>query len=733
MLTTKSPKDPAIIRQVLSGDRVPFDVLVQRYLPSVYAVAFARVGNHADAEDVAQETFLRAFKKIDSLREPRKVEGWLTTIARNVANTLLSKRIREREAAGDVVEAPQPELSDAARNEVNELLHRHVENLDESHREVLMLHYFAGNYFAGKSAREIASALGISRMAALKRLQRAREELSRELLPELEGTLQPRKSYSEQGKKISIAVAAATVAWETAGASALAGGGLGGLNIGLPGAATGFVGLGIAVLVFMVTMGKEDTASQPEPEMAARIDVVPDLLPSFEEPEPAEAPEELVEEVEVPASEVEIVGAVEPEGSVYSINEGLWILSMWYGDEQSIKVDFPTPIRFRLQGRSLYIESEDESGTIEPFGHGTILGTHVELFGMLDLSATDRTPIAKGEFNTSFTRATLTGLLPVEVTSTSEPLSLTLAFRKMDEEDTNRLASIEELKEEVSQLFAAIQKFRDDTGAFPMTLAELVPDYIDSLDAIRNTKDRQIAYAPELFSKVGDLMSESDIIGPTAGLYQDLEIPDRYMEWEWALEDRWDGRFMAMGKPGLSVSHSGLNVRITANRSGRIQEAPLNVVSSGEELSEVMLEAQRMARNASCKNNLKQLALVIVMFQHEHEGSMTPPGWHSVYPEYLGDVAILTCPGGEAHTLGYEIVFPATMAEYFDDLAAELDGITTGEVVARQQSEMRTPLVIETGECNELGGRNVAFLDGHVEFVRHEDWDAVVGPYLEFR
>lgn len=219
MLTTGTPSDPAIVRKVLSGDRSPFDVLVQRYLPSVYAVAYARVGNHADAEDVAQETFLKAFMKLDTLREPRKVEGWLTTIARNVANTLLSKRHREQEAAGDAAENAPPALSDAAKNEINELLHRHVANLDESPREVLMLHYFAG-----KSAREIASALGISRMAALKRLQRAREELSRGLLPELEGTLEPKKSYADQSKKISTVVAGAAAAWPTAGASAAAGG-----------------------------------------------------------------------------------------------------------------------------------------------------------------------------------------------------------------------------------------------------------------------------------------------------------------------------------------------------------------------------------------------------------------------------------------------------------------------------------------------------------------------------
>jgi prepilin-type processing-associated H-X9-DG protein len=499
----------------------------------------------------------------------------------------------------------------------------------------------------------------------------------------------------------------------------------------LSGAAAGFVGLGIAVLVFIGTRGSEDTASQSEPEMTARIDVVPEPIvqpPLFEEPEPAEAPEELVVEVEVPASEVEIVDAVEPEGSVNSISEGLWILSVWPGDNQAMKVDFPNPIRFRLQGRNLYIESEDERGTVEPFGNGTILGRHVELFGLNGMAAS-----LSGEFNAAFTQATLTGVLPEEMGSEGEPVSLTLAFRKMTEEDTNRLATIEELKEEVSELFAAIQKFRDDTGAFPLTLAELVPDYIDSLDAIRSTKERQIAYAPELFSEVGDRMSESDIVGPTATLHQDLEIPDRYMEMEWALEDQWDGRFLIMGKPGLSVSSPSLDVRITVNRSGRVQEASLNLASSGEDLSEAMLEMRSKARLESCQNNMKQLGLVIKIFQNEHEGSMTPSGWHSVFPEYLGGVGILTCPGGEAHTFGYELVFPATMPEFFDDLVTEVEGVTLEEVGGSRQFLSHIPIVIETGECNELGGRNVTFLDGHVELVRHEDWDAVVGPYLEFR
>ena len=85
MFNQQQRSDEKAVCMALAGRRDAFGLLVSRYLPLVYAVAYARVGNAADAEDVAQETFLRAFQGLESLHEQRKFGAWLLTIARNTA------------------------------------------------------------------------------------------------------------------------------------------------------------------------------------------------------------------------------------------------------------------------------------------------------------------------------------------------------------------------------------------------------------------------------------------------------------------------------------------------------------------------------------------------------------------------------------------------------------------------------------------------------------------------
>ncbi len=84
-MLTLAPSNAALVKQVLRGRRERFDVLVRRHLNAVYAVAYSFTTNHADAEDVAQDAFLKAYTSLDTLREPAKFEGWLIAIVRNSA------------------------------------------------------------------------------------------------------------------------------------------------------------------------------------------------------------------------------------------------------------------------------------------------------------------------------------------------------------------------------------------------------------------------------------------------------------------------------------------------------------------------------------------------------------------------------------------------------------------------------------------------------------------------
>ncbi len=192
--------DSAIVHAVLAGKRDQFGQLVERHLPTVYAIACARVRNVADAEDVAQETFLSAFQRLDKLREPSKFEGSVATIARNAAIGFAKRRRREATAAANAPYGISVPAADMSRDELHRLVHGAVDQVHPQYREVLFLHYFAG-----KSTAEIARVLNISQSAVKKRLQRAREVLGGDLLNRLGGADQARKYFTSMGGAITVA------------------------------------------------------------------------------------------------------------------------------------------------------------------------------------------------------------------------------------------------------------------------------------------------------------------------------------------------------------------------------------------------------------------------------------------------------------------------------------------------------------------------------------------------
>ncbi len=228
-----TPRDETVITTVLEGHQEKFGVLVQRYLPIVQAIAYARLGNRTDVDDVAQEAFLRAYRNLDQLRERQKFAAWLAIITRNVVAHMQQKRGKEDEAAKassreDLVEAP-----DFARLELRKAVRDQIDMLEPEAREVLLL-----KYFAGKSSQEIAGILEQSDAAIRKRLQRAREALGERLLAEFkeDDTLAARRQ--SQSRKILGTVLATGAAWSTANTAAAATG---------AGAGYGFLGLGGAL------------------------------------------------------------------------------------------------------------------------------------------------------------------------------------------------------------------------------------------------------------------------------------------------------------------------------------------------------------------------------------------------------------------------------------------------------------------------------------------------------
>jgi DNA-directed RNA polymerase specialized sigma24 family protein len=102
--TPVQPSDATLVAACLSGERGAFVEIVQRHQALVCAVAYQGTGDFGASEDVAQDTFVTAWKKLRGLREPDKLRGWLTRIASTLAVEWLRKngpRARSTDSSAD--------------------------------------------------------------------------------------------------------------------------------------------------------------------------------------------------------------------------------------------------------------------------------------------------------------------------------------------------------------------------------------------------------------------------------------------------------------------------------------------------------------------------------------------------------------------------------------------------------------------------------------------------------
>jgi RNA polymerase sigma-70 factor (ECF subfamily) len=157
----------------------PFDALVQAHRPALLAYAQAWVGDWDTAEDLVQETLLRAWKSLHRVEEPKAVKGWLLTILRREN----ARRFERKQL--QYSDIPTEELGGTRRDFDTSteafVLRRAIEELPTEYREPLLL-----QVLHGYSQKEIAQQLGISSAGVGTRLFRARRKL-RELVGEREG------------------------------------------------------------------------------------------------------------------------------------------------------------------------------------------------------------------------------------------------------------------------------------------------------------------------------------------------------------------------------------------------------------------------------------------------------------------------------------------------------------------------------------------------------------------
>jgi RNA polymerase sigma factor (sigma-70 family) len=151
-----------------------FDRLYRRYAASVYRYAYAVLGNHADAEDVTQQTFMNAYRAIARGTRPRKAENWLLTIAHNeVRRHFRSARAKAHEVEFDEnLEQPAPERSEPSLADVL----RALQHLPPAQRSALVMREFEGRSYA-----EIAQIMNVTQSALETQVFRARRALAEHL------------------------------------------------------------------------------------------------------------------------------------------------------------------------------------------------------------------------------------------------------------------------------------------------------------------------------------------------------------------------------------------------------------------------------------------------------------------------------------------------------------------------------------------------------------------------
>jgi RNA polymerase sigma factor (sigma-70 family) len=176
------PKPPAaatsaeeLAARARDGNRISFDELVVRYRPQLVAFLARRLGDPADAEDVAQETFLRAYDHLDRYDPARPFSTWLFAIGKNVAANHATARTRRgaRENEGAAAPASAGADIDAA---AGDLWQRAANVLRPGPYRVLWL-----RYAQGMTVGEIARELGRSSVAIKVMLFRARRRLLQEV------------------------------------------------------------------------------------------------------------------------------------------------------------------------------------------------------------------------------------------------------------------------------------------------------------------------------------------------------------------------------------------------------------------------------------------------------------------------------------------------------------------------------------------------------------------------
>jgi len=178
--TVEMHEDVTLVRRTLAGDQQAFASLVDKYKDSVFNVSYRMLGNPSEAEDVAQETFVRAYTQLHTYKDTHRFSTWLLSIASHLSIDQLRRRrflalplenVPFLEWIADVGVGPEEA---ALAVEASDEMQKVLSVLPAKYRAVLVL-----RYWHDLSYEEIAQALHLTPPLVKARLHRARELVAR--------------------------------------------------------------------------------------------------------------------------------------------------------------------------------------------------------------------------------------------------------------------------------------------------------------------------------------------------------------------------------------------------------------------------------------------------------------------------------------------------------------------------------------------------------------------------
>jgi RNA polymerase sigma factor (sigma-70 family) len=178
--------DVQLIQRILQGDQEAFSPLVKKYQQGVHALVWRKIGDFHIAQEITQDAFLQAYRKLGTLKNPTQFSGWLYVIAANLCRSWFRKNRMpvpesleateanavDRVSYSQYVAETQEADADEARREVVKKL---LQKLPESERTVMTLHYLGE-----MTIKSISEFLGVSQNTIKSRLSRARNRLRKE-------------------------------------------------------------------------------------------------------------------------------------------------------------------------------------------------------------------------------------------------------------------------------------------------------------------------------------------------------------------------------------------------------------------------------------------------------------------------------------------------------------------------------------------------------------------------